>query len=357
MCRIFEEIGGMENEIMELKKLALTQMRIIQAVTSNFYAHKMDGLTEAEPEDIGFSSPSTFGIHVQDVLVTLDILLSEFRVKEALTLLDKETLTLQMLQIEEDCSSPIIMSYTYALSERRAMVADQLAVMAGHPRVSRPEFQKALAGLCRLGENQKAISLLVKFYRSQLQKKVHELQYCKPCPYGTHIRELAKVVFSAISQAALSFVALHGETSPYSSELILWAREETETFGRNFCSYVRSILETNGGLTLAVEAANCAVSLCSLLKHQRMFLLSNLMELIKPAMEEVLRMHVDHFRKVVHIFTASDNWTLGKFPNFGILKEQPPLGRIGDKVEYYILTSSGRKFVTLIQVSCMFFKY
>jgi len=350
MCRIFEEIGGVESEIMELKKHASTHTKLIQALVSNFYADMVsDNFKETKVENLGLSYPSWFGIHMQDVQVTLDILLSEWRLNETLAVLEKETLTLQKLQIEEDRSSPIIMSYTYALSERRTRLAEQLASMAEHPRVSQPELQKALSGLCKLGENQRANSLLLNFYRSRLQKKVHELQCSKPCAYGTNIRELAKVVFSAISQAAKCFVNLYGETSPYSSELILWAREETEAFSHKFHTFVRSISEMNGGLSLAIEAANNAISLCSLLKSQRIFLLPNLMELIRPCMEEVLQMHVDHFRKVVHIFTATDNWTMGKFLSLGT-RDKSSVIAIGDKVEYCLLTSSGRKFVTLMQV-------
>lgn len=336
---------------MELKKHASTQAKLIQTLMNNFYADMIvDGLEEPKVEDLGLSSPSRFGIHMQDALVTLDILLSEYQLKEALSFLEKETVALQKLKTEEDCSSPIITSYTHALSERRTRLADQLASMADHRRVSQPELQMALSGLCRLGENHRANSLLIKFYRSRLEEKVNELQCSNPCSYGTHIREQVKVVFSAISQAAGSFGMLYGENPPYSSELILWVREETENFGRHFYKYVHSISEMNGGLSLAAEAAISAVSLCSLLKSQRIVLLPNLLESVRPCMEEVLQMHVDQLKKVVHVFTTTENWTLGKFLTLGILRDTSPLSGIGDKVEYCLLTSSGRKFITLMQV-------
>ncbi|XP_020275302.1 exocyst complex component EXO84B-like, partial [Asparagus officinalis] len=348
--RILEEVGGVENEIIEMKKHVSAEMKLVQALTSNLYADIItDGLEETKVDDFGFISPSRFEIHMQDVLVTMDILLSECRLKEALALLEKETITLRKFQIEEDCSSSIIMSYKYALSERRKRLSDQLSFIAEHPRVSQPELQKALSELCRLGENHRAKSLLLKFYRSRLQKKVFELQCLKPCLYGTHIRELAKAVFSTISEAASCFVVLYGETTPYSSELILWTREETETFSHEFYKYVRSVSETNEGISLAIEAANSALNLCSLLRSQRIDLVSKLMEFIRPCMEEVLQMHLEHFKRVFHVFTTSDNWTLGKFLSLGILRDMSSLTGIGDKVEYCLLTSSGRKFVTLMQ--------
>ncbi|KAJ6831413.1 exocyst complex component EXO84B-like [Iris pallida] len=344
--RIFEEVGSVESELVELEQLVLTQGKLVQVLASSLNAETFTyGLKDDKVEDLGESSNSVFDTHMQDTLETLDVLLLERRLEEALAILEKETLTLKN---QENLSSPFVMLCTQALQDRRTRITNQYVLMAEHPRVAQPELQKLLSGLCRLGENHRANFLLLKVYSSRLQKSIHELECLKPYLHGIYIRELAKVVFSAISQAAKCFKTLNGETTPYTSDLIQWAREETESFSHNFCTHVKSISQMNGALSMTVEASINGISFCSLLKPQKIVSQSKLMELIRPCIEEVLQIHVDHFKKDVWLFTTSDNWDLDRFPISGLFRDKSLLTGFGDNVEYYLFTSSGREFVTLM---------
>ncbi|PQM38808.1 exocyst complex component EXO84B-like [Prunus yedoensis var. nudiflora] len=152
---------------------------------------------------------------------TLDTLLSENRIDEALSIIELEDENLQRLRFEEDCPVDDLRLFSSEVSERKAMLTLQLTMVAENRRIAAPELQKALVGLCRL---------------------------------------------------------------------------------------VKTISEISGGLSTAVEAVQFAMSFCSLLETQRLVLRPYLIKHIRPCMEEVLHKHLDHFKKVIDIFTATDAW-------------------------------------------------
>ncbi|KAI3984738.1 hypothetical protein MKX01_039355 [Papaver californicum] len=126
-------------------------------------------------------------------------------------------------------------------------------------------------------------------------------------------------------------------------------REELEVFVICFDKYVKSDSKINGRLSTAVEAVEISFSFCSLLEAQSITLQPCLVKLMRPCMDEVLKMHIDHFKKVVGIFTATDDWVLGKYLISGILKERALPMITGRELEYCVLTNSGRKLTLILQ--------
>jgi hypothetical protein len=243
----------------------------------------------------------------------------------------------------------VIASSMSALSARRARVADRFASLADSQRTPpRRELLRALSGLCKLGDSQRANHLLFKFYRSDALRRVDELR-CSSSSHRNYIKELACTVFSSVLEASRSFVALHGRGQPC-PELSRWAREEIEDFIAAFREYVGSISEAGSGdgLALATEAASCAVSYSSMLRT--VVSEEDIMALIRPCMEEVLATYAKHLKKVVRLLVSSDAWVLGKFLMSGILRRRTPFPlSTGGETEHCLLTASGRKFVTLMQ--------
>lgn len=354
ICRICQEVKGMKNELIQLKHYVSTQKRLIKDLAYGMY---FDLLSEEhieliikEPVFAGESPQNMLEAHTIDVSETLDTLLSEYRLDDALTILEMEAETFLKMQVEESYPPDILMSYNSAMSERKALLVDQLILVAKNPRVAASELQKALVGLCRLGHSHYATQLLLKYYQTRLETGIHSFQHSKSLLHGANIRPLAKFVFSMISQAAKSFVVLYGETSPYASELIQWAGEETKVFVSCFVKFATSISEISGGLSTAVEAVQFVLSYCSLLETQRLSLRSCFIEHVRPCMEEVLQIHIEHFKKFVAFFAASDAWDLGRYLVSGILNDGGSSMAIGQQPEYCLLTNSGRKFVILLQV-------
>ncbi|XP_031276926.1 exocyst complex component EXO84B-like [Pistacia vera] len=352
--RVFEEVEGVEDQLMQLKSQVNHQKRLVNNLIDDIYLkalskESIESIIEesviAEP-----SVPSELEAHIGDLSEAMGILLAENRIDEAMNILEMEDENFQRLQYDDNYDeSDVLLLYDSAISEKRDMLMLQLTLMAENPRISAPELQKTLVQVCRLGDSHLATQLLLKYYHSRIATGIHNLQGSKSYLHGVYIRELAKFVFSMISQAARSFAMLYGETSPYASELIQWACEETEVFVAYFNKYVKPISEMSGGLSTAVEAVQFAMSICTLLESHRLVLRPCLIKEIRPCMEEVVQIHIDHFKKVIVIFTATDAWVLGRYIVSRILNEEGSSVVVGQQPEYCLLTNSGRKFITLLQ--------
>ncbi|KAM0914622.1 hypothetical protein ACQ4PT_011388 [Festuca glaucescens] len=337
--RLFQEAGDLEKDVDHLKRQAMAQRSLIQHLTDNLYSSIVPDNSTIDPFE--FDDCSRIAVD------PLDVLLSEHRMEEALELLEVEGQALEELHSDD---ARVIASSMSALSARRARVADRFASLADSPRTPpRRELLRALSGLCKLGDSQRANHILFKFYRSDALRRVDELR-CSSSSHRNYIKELACTVFSSVLEASRSFVALHGRQQP-SPELSRWAREEIEDFIAAFREYVGSISEAGSGdgLALATEAANCAVSYSSMLRT--VVPEEDILALIRPCMEEVLATYTKHLKKVVRLLVSSDAWVLGKFLMSGILRRKPPspLPPNGGETEHCLLTVSGRKFATLMQ--------
>ncbi|XP_038718564.1 exocyst complex component EXO84B-like isoform X2 [Tripterygium wilfordii] len=353
---IFAEVESITNEVVQLKRKVSAHKGLLNdldGIYLKFLSDESHETIESTMAEVALgdeqSSRSKMEAHISNVSETLDILLSENRIDEAIAVLEMEEENSQKMQFEDDFPHDVLKSYASAISERRVVLRLQLTLVAENPRTAKAEFQKVLSGLCRLGYSHLATQLLTKYYHSRIATGIRDMDCSKSLLYGQYIRELAKFVFSMISQAARSFVMLYGEKCPFASELIQWVSEEIEIFGSSFKNYVTSISEIRGGLGKAAEAVQIAVSYCSLLESQRLVLRPYLVKYILPCMEEVFQIHIEHFKKVIGIFAATDAWVLGRYLVSGLMKGWCPSTVIGEQSEYCLLTNSGWKFVTVLQ--------
>lgn len=348
-------MGGMEVQLMQLRHHVSTQKMLVKDFKDEIYLKiTLDETAESIIREPLFAESSPGGMlkaHTESVTEILDTLILEYKLDEALEILEMEAETFQNMQFQENLPLEIWMSYESAISERRTILADRLKLLASNPRVGAAELQKALVGLCRLGENDVATDILLKYYHSRISSGINDRQLSETYPYGVYILGIAKFVFSSISQAAKSFKVLHGQTSPYPPEFMQWTYQETEVFAKCFSKHVGSITETSSGLLTAAEALEYALSYCSLLEPQRILLQSCLIDYIRPCIVDVLQIQFSHFKKVMKIFTSTDAWVLGRYPSSGVLTEESSAVVTGEDLEYCFLTNSGRKFVTMLQVS------
>lgn len=318
LSRMFQEAGALEKE---LHQHVLAHRRLVQHLCNNYLYSSSIALETAIPVAADDDHHHEEELELE---LELDVLLSEHRMEEALELLELQGPT---------------------LSASKARIADRFASVADNPRTPRPELLKALSGLCKLGDAHRANHLLFKFYRPAVDLLLKKNN-------NNYIKDLARLVFSSILEASRSFVSLHGHPSPYTPQLIRWAREEMEDFSVAFSEYVKSITTSQSSVVvLALEAARCAHSYCALLRPLHVIgSEQDLLDLIAPCLQEVLTMYATHLKEVTRLFVASDTWVLGRFPVSGIiLLASPPAAGL-QQIEYCLLTASGRKFLTLIQV-------
>ncbi|KAI4301060.1 hypothetical protein L6164_034377 [Bauhinia variegata] len=351
--RILEEVKGVENEIVQLKDYYVTHKRLVKDLIDHIYPNILSQEiiypTLEDHTDVISSLPSELEVHINDVSAKMDIFLSENRVNEALDILESSNEYYQSIQFEDPSPHSEITLYNSLISESKSLLMLKLTKISEDPKTSAPELQKKLAGLCRLGDSQLAVHLLLKYYHSRILTGTHNLQWSKSSSNGIYIRELAKFVFCLISQAANGFVILCGETSPHASELMLWACEETKSYINCLEKYLKCISDLSGGLSTAIKAIQFAVSYCSLLENQKLVLRPYFVKHLCPSVEEVLHRHINHFKKVIAIFSSSDTWVLDRYLVSGILGGGCSSQAVGQQPDYCVLTNSGRKFLTLMQ--------
>ncbi|KAG6496805.1 hypothetical protein ZIOFF_044677 [Zingiber officinale] len=349
--RILDEVPQVNYDLEELKEHVSNQRNLVQNLFKCLYLDKLSDNTietNKQDEDLDLYSSTKFDFQVYDTLDALDIFLSEQKVNDALILLEKTTKTLHNMKMEEHIF-PSMTSYFNAISDWRTRLAKQFIALAKHPRVTHTELQKALSGLLRLGEGYQANILLLKFYHLRLEHRLQELFSQKESLGHFYPYEVAKAVFSIIFQAAKSSIFLNGETYPCSLELLDWARTELEEFSHIVYAYFISKSEIIVKFHQAVEVVHYAISLCSLLSSQRLFLVHDLMNYLRPCMEDLLDKHLDHYRDVSRILVENETWVLKKFLLSELIEETPSTAENGAEEEYCLLTCSGRKFVPLIQ--------
>ncbi|CAH1425095.1 unnamed protein product [Lactuca virosa] len=348
--RVFRETKGINNEVMQLKYHLMSQKQLVQNLMDGAYLKAvsddpMDTVVEEHPLDD--QNPTTFFKTCADeVLETLDNLLFEHRLEEALGIFEIEDGNSPKVKLQEDVSPDVWMCYKSDMAERRVKLADKLTLVADNTRISAAELQKSLVGLSSLGFDHLATRLLFKYYHTRIASGVNNLQSSARFLPGIHIHDLAKYIFSMMYQAARSFVMLHGETSTYDSELMKWACEETEAFASCFNTHVRLISQTGDGLSMVVNSLHSAMSYCSVLESQKLVLQPCLIEHILPCIQGFLKTRFDHFKKVISIFTSNDVWVMGRYLVSGMLTEDA-----SSLAEYCLLTNSGRKFMSLLQTA------
>ncbi|RDX79924.1 Exocyst complex component EXO84A, partial [Mucuna pruriens] len=346
--RILEEVIGVENEIVQLENHFVSHKRQVKDLIDRIYP-KILSIDIGLEDHINVvpSPPSELEAHMNECLENLDILISENKIDQALHLLEYADEHCQSLQLQ-DCSHSEITLYNSLISEKKSMLIQHLTHIAENKRTAGPELQRAVTRVFRLGDSQLAINLLLKHYHLRIVTGTDNLQWAKSSSSEIYIRELARFVFSMISQAARSFDMLCGETSPCASELMLWAYEETKSFIICFDKYIKCTSVLSGGFSSAIKAVKFSVLYCSLLENQKLVLRPYLVKHLSPCMEEVLNTHINHFKKVIAIFSASDPWILEKYLVSGVFVGAGS-STLAEQHDYCLLTTSGRKVLTLLQ--------
>ncbi|QCE06737.1 Exocyst component Exo84 [Vigna unguiculata] len=348
--RVLEEAREMENELEQMENYFVSHRRRVKDLIDRIYPKILSiDITFEDHVNVVPSPPRELEALVNECLENLDIRMSENKIDEALHFLESAEEHYQSLLLQ-DCSHSEMMLYESAISEKKSMLIQQLAQIAENKRTAGPELQRALAKLCRLGDYQLAIDLLLKHYHLRIVTGTDNLQWAKLSSCELYIRELSRFVFSIISQAARSFVMLCGENSPCTSELMLWAYEETKSFIICFDKYIKGTSAMNGGLSSAIKAVKFAVIYCSLLENQKLVLQPYLVKHLCPCVEEILNTHIKHFKKVIAIFSVSDPWILEKYLVSGVfVVAGSSTLAVGEQHDYCLLTTSGRKVLTLLQ--------
>lgn len=202
-----------------------------------------------------------------------------------------------------------------SLSIRRRRLEEQLVDLAKQMTVRGEELREVLRYLYRLGEGQRAHTLLLNAHLNQLKSRVASLRPMKTSFGGAYTAALSQIVFSAISLAANDSVTICPTESPeFSSELVLWAQKVTEWFAKLVKKFALSSSTAIGGLRSSAECVKIAVGHCNLLEEKGFFLRPVLARILRPVILEALESNIIRIEEAMTSAAEVDDWVLYPLP-------------------------------------------
>ncbi|KAG9439512.1 hypothetical protein H6P81_019677 [Aristolochia fimbriata] len=349
--RISEEVIEMEHELVELQKHISAQGILVQDLMSGV-CRELDMWTQASNEaqeseldvqDPAFEdpapAPALLDERKAEFLETMDVLLAEHKVEEALLALEAEEKSSPELKENGDNSSSEPSLFKVAILKRKAMLVDQLVGIAEQPSISIPELKKALSGLLKLGKGTTAYQLFLKAFGSRLQKNIDNFLPSCSLYSETYSSTLSQLVFSTISLVAKESGLLFRDMPMYTSRLEQWAEWEVESFV-HLVKENAPVSETTVALRAASICIQASLTHSSMLESQGLKFSKLLIVLLHPYMEEVLEMNFRRARKMV-LDLAVDEDTVPLTHQYG-----PPLSPSASST--VMLTGSGVKFMSFV---------
>ncbi|KAJ6827452.1 exocyst complex component EXO84C [Iris pallida] len=345
--RISEEVVEMEQELIELQKHVSAQGILVQDLMSgvcqelevwnksnteepdaeqDLELSEIDELLHGEAED----KKGTF-------LETLDILLAEHKVEEALLAIDAEERCSTELNDPGDISSTEPSMYKVEFLKRKEILVDQLVRISEQPSVCMAELKKVLCGLLKLGKGSLAHQLLLKAFSARLHKNIESFLPSCSIYSETYAASLSQLVFSTISAATKESGLIFGEAPTYTNRIFQWAEYEIESFV-HLVKENSPPPETGSALRSASICIQASISHCSFLESQGLKFSKLLMVLLRPHIEEVLELNFRRARRRV-----SD---LARNVDIVLLSPQPGSPHTLD--EPSIFTSSGQMFMSIV---------
>ncbi|MCO5549834.1 hypothetical protein L7F22_003308 [Adiantum nelumboides] len=341
-----QELMELEGEILKMRTLVSEQASLVHglvdAVQLEFISDEPDLASEGALV-VEENQVSLQGIEV--VLDNLDVFIAERRVNEALAaLFEGEEMIMEMSE-DDQAGEALMQRLQRLLFERRERLTDQLMEVVQQPSTSRRELCAAILSLCRLGENHRAHSLLLKVHRQKLLSNVQGLRASSTWYGGAYTFTLSQFVFSALSQAAKDSQFLFGEQALCVSELVLWVSNEVADFASLLERHVLLPASTTGCLHASVECVQTALGYCSLLEDEGLTLCPTLLKLFRPTFEKTLQAYVQHIKDSVVALALVDDWVVS-FPS-GPTGAQSSAGVL----THMKLSTSAQKFQKLMQAS------
>ncbi|KAK9121226.1 hypothetical protein Syun_018843 [Stephania yunnanensis] len=350
--RMSDEVVEMEQELIELRKNASSHGILVQDLMRGVCRELEEWnlsngeIPEAEegPQFLETQDPllSELDAHRIKFLENIDVLLAEYKVREAVDTLITEETNFPGLNDSGDPSYPKISSYKSAFLKRKAMLEEQLVGICEQPSLGSGELKEALTGLLKLGKGPLAHQSLLKVFGLRLQKSIDAfLPSCSIYP-ETYSAALSKLVFSTVLQTAKDSESIFSNMPVYSNKIVPWAERLLESFVQ--------LVKTNAPPpeTISAVSAVCvcfqaSLSHCLQLEAQGLKLSTLLVVLLRPYMEEVLEMNFQRARKVAADLTINEE-TLPLSPQLIF-----PLSSVAVSSSDSVLIDSGTRFIYLVK--------
>ncbi|KAJ4954117.1 hypothetical protein NE237_030949 [Protea cynaroides] len=351
--RTSKEISDLEGELLSIRNLLSTQSALTHALAEGVRVDSLStGPEGSTGEEILTSErePSKIEKWSVEFPDTLEVLLAEKRVDEALAVLDEGESIAEEASDRKTLSPAALLSLQNAIAEHRQKLADQLAEAACQPSIHGVELRSVVLSLRKLGDGLRAHTLLFDAHYCRLHYNMQSLRPSNASYGGAYTTALSQLVFSAIAQAASDSLAVFGEEPAYASELVTWSIKQTESFALLVKRHALASCAAAGGLRAAAECVQIALGYCSLLEARGLALCPVLLKLFRPSVQQALHANLKRIEESSAALAAADDWVL-TYPPLGTR----PLGRsssasIGSVISSQPkLSTSAHKFNSMVQ--------
>ncbi|TKY69757.1 Exocyst complex component EXO84A [Spatholobus suberectus] len=352
--RTSKEISDLEGELLSMRNLLSTQAALVHGLAegcelssliSGNEDSDMDDMLD-EKTDISKTEKWLIGY-----LETLEVLLAEKRVDEAMAALDEGEKMSKEISEGRSLSPSLFQALQAAITEHRQKLADQLAETICQPSTRSAEIRSTALALKILGDGPRAHTLLLNSHQETLQRNMKSLQSTTYGGAGAFTATLSQLVFSTISQAASDSLSVFAEEEPaYTSELVTWAVTQAEQFAVLLKKCILASTAAAGGLRVASECVHVCMSHCYLLEASGLALSPVLLKYFRPFVEQALNTNLKRIEQSSSALAAADDWLLAYAPTSSRHSGLPPSSSHSNLSSFQPkLSISAHKFNSMVQ--------
>ncbi|XP_076883978.1 exocyst complex component EXO84B-like [Bidens hawaiensis] len=350
--RTSKEISDLEGELLSIRNLLSTQATLIHGLADGVHVEELSIAVPSGSYSNGVSAdvdrdPSDLDNWLIEFPDTLDVLLAERRVEEALATLDEGERIASEAKEKGSLTPAVLASLETAITECRQRLANQLADAASQPTTRGGELRAAITALKKLGDGPRAHSLLLQAHSQRLQSNMQNLRPSSTSYGGAYTAAISQLVFSVIAQTATDSNAIFGKEPSYSSELVMWATKQTEDFAILVKRHALASSAAAGGLRAAAECVQIAFGHCSLLEARGLTLCPVLLKLFRPSVEQALDANLKRIEESTAALAAADDWDLSSSPAVTRLSGRPSINTLTPYQPK--LSSSAQRFNSMVQ--------
>ncbi|XP_065864299.1 exocyst complex component EXO84A [Euphorbia lathyris] len=345
--RTSKEILALEGHLLSMRNLLSTQAALIHGLgecvrIDSLWDHSEESLAE-DLSDFEIKELSKGEDWLIQFLETLDVLLAEKRVDEAMEALEQEEKLTKEASRKNTLSPTAFLMLQSAIKEQRQRLADQLADTISQPSTRGAELRASVLALKKLGDGPRAHTLLFISHQQKLKANMRGLRLPNG---GVCTAALAQLFFSTIAQAATDSLAVFGEEAAYMSELVTWAVKRTEVFSLLLKRNVVASSASARGLRVASECIQICLGHCSLLEARGLTLSPILLRTFKSSVEQALISNLKRIEQTSAALAAADDWFLAYQPVSGRYASSS-LGNATQSQQK--LSSSANRFNSMVQ--------
>ncbi|CAM8956185.1 unnamed protein product [Rhodiola kirilowii] len=158
--RTSREISDLEGELLSMRNLLNTQAALVHGLAEGVRVDALfsgaEGSATDDKNDFDDKEPSRMEKWWVQFLETLEVLMAERRINEALEALDGGEQVVEDANDKQTLSPTAILSLQTSISEQRTKLADQLAEAASQPSTRGAELHTVIMALKRLGDGPRA---------------------------------------------------------------------------------------------------------------------------------------------------------------------------------------------------------